>query len=202
MNNGHFEPYTKEQARHSQIIGSSEIWYGPMFSDKTGAMLRDLIDRQEHGKQRFQIFRPRRDVRGDPNICESRKVKPFPAKMFSTIEELLDLSDPTVNVIAIDEAQFVSKELVRAVLIFQERGQDALITALDRNFRAEVFTTTVAIANIPGIECHRKHAWCTVCGRKARWSQLLEAPPKDGSDIIVGDADKYAARCFDHFTPR
>lgn len=180
-------------------VGLITVYCGPMFSGKSEALLSDLKLRRDHGRQRFQLFNPRTNTR-DGGVCRSRKGLEEPSISFETIAELRDLIDPEVNAIAFDEVQFAPREIVRLIVALRDRGQDVVVAGLDYDFYGLPFPVVAEIVNTTS-DVHRRHAWCTQCGDRAQWSQLLTQLPSDGGNIVIGD-NEYEARCFSHFTPK
>lgn len=110
------------------------------------------------------------------------------------------------ELVAFDEGQFWDELVVDAVrYLTEEEGIDVVGAGLDTNFRGEPFYTSgqlLAIADDKkGVQ-----AKCSECGEEATKTQKLidgEPAPYDSSEIDVGGAEKYGARCkSDHSLTR
>lgn len=176
-----------------------------MTAGKSDALISDLLRREKHGKQRGVIYRPiasKRDDQDEQDLHTSRDGTCAPCIFFESLVHLSDIVNQTANVVGIDEIHFLSDPMafVRFVEELQRRGQDVLLGGVDTNFLGEAFPVVSASMNLDNVRVHRFHAWCTICGFEARWSQYMGTPPKDGGTIQVGY--EYEARCTEHFTPR
>lgn len=185
------------QLPHSRI-GTITLYCGPMFSGKSEELVQDIRRRRKHGQKIVQVFYPDADTRTDKGFCTSKSGLKEPGREFSSVAMLKELIWRESQVIAIDEVQFVSPDVVNLAVDLRKSGKDVVLAGLDFDFRGKPFDTVSLAGNVADI-IDRRHAWCTECGELARWSQLLDAIPSNGSNIVIGDADKYAARCFDHF---
>ncbi len=183
-------------------FGTATLYTGPMTAGKSDALISDFNRREKYGHQRGTIFRPFASKRDDHDRHESRDGESCSCTFFESLDYLRTLVNPTDNVVGIDEIHFLDDPmaLVRFVEMLQGRGQDVLLGGVDTNFLGVAFPTVSAVMNLDNIRVHRLHAWCTVCGFEARWSQLMGEPPIDGGTIQTGY--NYEARCTEHFEPR
>lgn len=177
-------------------IGEVVIYHGPMFAQKSERLIIDLRHRRQYGRQHYQLFHPHTNTRDGPH-CKARSGKKELSQEFRTTVELEALINPEIHVIAIDEIQFADPSIIGLIIALRNRGQDVVCAGLDFDFRRIPFPVVAAIINLAD-DAQRLHAWCTVCGRRARWSQLLAEPPKEGN-IVVGH--NYAARCENCHVP-
>lgn len=188
--------------RPLRLFGIATLRVGPMSAGKSNALINDFNRRCRYGKQRGTIFRPLASKRDDHDRHESRDGASAPCTFFEDLEHLRTLVDHTENVVGVDEIHFLKDPMafVRFVEEVQRRGQDALLGGCDTDFLGNAFPTVSAAMNLDNVLVHREHAWCTICGFEARWSQLMGDPPVSGSTIQTGY--NYEARCTEHFTPR
>lgn len=188
--------------RPLRSFGITTLYTGPMTAGKSDALISDFNRRLKYGRQCGSIFRPVVSKRDDHDRHESRNGESCLCTFFESLEHLRTLVNTDENVIGIDEIHFLDDPmaLVRFIESIQARGQDVLLGGVDTNFLGEAFPTVSAVMNLDNIHVHRLHAWCTVCGFEARWSQLMGEPPIDGSIIQTGY--DYEARCTEHFEPR
>lgn len=188
--------------RPLRTFGTVTLYTGPMTAGKSDALIGDFNRRERYGRQSGTIFRPLVSKRDDHNRHESRDGESCPCTFFTDLEHLRALVNATDNVIGIDEIHFLDDPmaLVRFIETLQGRGQDVLLGGVDTNFLGIGFPTVSAVMNLDNVRVHRLHAWCTVCGFEARWSQFMGEPPVDGGTIQTGY--NYEARCTEHFEPR
>lgn len=188
--------------RPLRSFGTVTLYTGPMTAGKSDEFIANFNRRKKYGLQRGTIFRPLKSKRDDHNRHESRDGESCPCTFFTDLEHLRALVNATDNVIGIDEIHFLDDPmaLVHFVDELQRRGQDVLLGGCDTDFMGKAFATVSAVMNLDNVRVHRLHAWCTVCGFEARWSQLMGEPPVDGGTIQTGY--NYEARCTEHFEPR
>lgn len=188
--------------RDMPSVGEIEVYYGPMCAAKSRSLIEDLLHRQTYGRQSFQLFHPSANTRDD-GMCRSRTGQELPSTEFISVDHLETLIDPKTSTIGIDEAHFViDPEMLRLLVKLRDRGHDIVCAGLDNDYLGAPFATIARIITLANpSNRHCLNAWCTECGHKARWSQLLEEPPKDGGRFIVG-SENYAARCDRCFNPR
>lgn len=187
--------------RNPSRTGIITLYCGPVCSGKSEELVQDIRRRRKHGQKIVQVFYPDADTRTDKGFCTSKSGLKEPGREFSNVAMLKELIWPNTQVIAIDEVQFVSPDVINLAVDLRRNGRDVVLAGLDFDFRGKPFNTVSLAGNVADI-VNRRHAWCTECGEIARWSQLLDAPPQDGSNILIGGTNEYAARCFEHFTPR
>jgi thymidine kinase len=168
-----------------------------MFARKSDRLLDDLAHRKQFGRQQFQLFHPQVNWR-DGNMCRSRTGKEAPSREFKDTEDLRNLIDLNHHVIAIDEVQFCDPNIVPLILELRDSGHDVICSGLDFDFYGVPFRIVSTIVNLATFR-HQLSAWCTECGKRAQWSQLLEEPPQNGN-VVVGN--NYAARCEHCFIPK
>lgn len=183
-------------------FGTVTLYTGPMTAGKSDALIADFNRREKYGKQCGTIFRPLASKRDEHNRHESRDGESCACTFFEDLVHLRTLVNHTDNVVGIDEIHFLEDYMafIRFVEELQRHGQDVLLGGCDTDFMGGAFPTVSAAMNLDNVLVHRPHAWCTVCGFEARWSQLMGDPPTDGSKIQKGY--DYEARCTEHFTPR
>ena len=110
---------------------------------------------------------------------------------------ILDLTQPTTHVVAIDEAQFFDAEICAVCATLTERGMRVIVAGLDMDFRGEPFgPMPLLMAQAEKVD--KLRAICVVCGGEAsRTQRLINGQPATYEDpvILVGAKEVYQARC-------
>ncbi|MDE5651674.1 MAG: thymidine kinase [Ureaplasma sp.] len=185
-----------------KIVYSSwiEVICGPMFSGKTDELLNRL-NKIKYAKEKYIIFKPVIDTRTS-GIIQSRTKKWEKAIEISHPKEIiqfLENSDEKYKVIAIDEAQFFSHELVDICMKLSKDKYHIIISGLDKNFKGEPFGSTMPGLLAIADSVKKLSAACNICGAHATFSKLIDDQEiKVKKDILIGDDDYYEARCYEH----
>ena len=152
--------------------GRIEVVCGSMFSGKTEELIRRM-KRAKFAKQRVEIFKPRIDTRySDVDVVshDQNAIKSTPVESSSTI--LLLASD--IDVVGIDEAQFLDDGLVDVCNELAYRGIRVIIAGLDMDFKGVPFGPMPALCAIAD-DVTKVHAICVKCGNLAYVSHRLVA---------------------------
>ncbi len=183
--------------------GYLEIICGPMFSGKTEELLR-ILNRLKYAKVNYLIFKPILDSRSKDCIY-SRNGLSEPAIEIKSSAEILEHIknyEKNIEVIAIDEAQFLDQEIIDVCLTLESFGFHVIVSGLDKNFKGEPFGY-IAQLMIYANKIRKLTAICTQCGSEADYSQrLINGKPAnyDSELILIGDSENYEARCLKHFS--
>jgi thymidine kinase len=105
--------------------------------------------------------------------------------------------DPTAQVVAIDEAQFLDAGVVDLATSLAERGRRVVIAGTDTDFRGEPFGAMPQLMAVAEVVT-KLHAICVLCGSPASRNQRLidgRPAPYDSPTIMVGGRQSYEARC-------
>jgi thymidine kinase len=180
--------------------GHIEVIVGPMFSGKSEELIR-RVNRAVIAKQKVQVFKPAIDNRYDAVAVASHNGRTWEAVAINSVADIRDNVHEDTQVVAIDEGQFLSADLVQLALDLADEGKRVLIAGLDLDFRAEPF------GPIPELLAHAEMvdkltAICS-CGRAAtRTQRLISGHPAHYDDpvILVGAAESYEPRCRDCHT--
>ena len=185
--------FIDSQIKCQMLKGSIEIICGSMFSGKTEELLRRL-KRAEFAKQKVAVFKPLIDTRYDARKIVSHDSNAIKSKPVKLAIEILDQID-NAEVIAIDEAQFFDKELIRISNLLANQGKRVIIAGLDMDFKGKPFgimPDLLAIAE----HITKVHAICIECGTAANPSYRLT---KNQQLIELGDKLEYKALCRNCF---
>jgi thymidine kinase len=178
-----------EPSFKGQRSGWIEVICGSMFSGKTEELLR-RIKRAKIANQKIEIFKPKTDVRYDVQEVVSHdenKILSIPVTKSTDIYQHIE----EVNVIGIDEAQFMDDDLPSVCEKLALRGIRVIVAGLDMDFKGNPFGPMPAL--LAKAEYITKvHAICPHCGNLATHSYRLS---DDKETVLLGEKDKYEPRC-------
>lgn len=184
--------------------GWIEVICGSMFSGKSEELIR-RVHRVQIARKKVQVFKPTVDNRFAVQYIYSHNGSKIEAINISQSEILLKKLDPDTEVIAIDEAQFYSDDIISICQKLADQGKRVIIAGLDQDFRGEPFGP---IPKLLAIAEHidKLQAICMVCGNPAsRTQRLVNGEPAKYSDptILIGAKESYEARCRKcHIVPK
>ena len=179
--------------------GRIEVITGPMFSGKSEELIRRL-KRAQIAKRRVACFKPDLDVRYHRNAIASHSAQTLEAATVANVEELKSILMPridSVEVVGVDEAQFLDPSLVPLANELVRLGRRVILAGLDTSFTGEPFAPIPDLMAIAD-EVTKLSAVCMQCGAPAIHTQRL------GSNqelVVVGAAGVYEARCRACFRP-
>ena len=177
-------------------MGTIEVICGPMFSGKTEELIRRL-KRSVIAKRKTQVFKPRIDSRYDPDAVVSHSQQKMLSTVIEKAGEVLDKLAPDVEVIGIDEVQFLGREIVPIVKDLASRGLRVIVAGLDQDYRGNPFDPMPEL--LAEAEYITKElAICVVCGQPAGRSQRIVSSE---DRVHVGAQDAYEPRCRKDFSP-
>ena len=169
--------------------GRIEVVCGSMFSGKTEELIRRL-KRAKFAKQRVEIFKPSIDVRYSEEEVVSHDQNSIMSTPIDSSSSILLLAND-IDVIGIDEAQFLDDGLVNVCNELANRGIRVIIAGLDMDYRG------VPFGPIPGLcaiadEVTKVHAICVKCGSLAYVSHRLVESDKR---VLLGETQEYEPLC-------
>jgi len=190
-----------------------------MFSAKTERLIAEL-KRATYAGKRILVIKPGRDTRTEDFIASRRMHEDgstsitdrFPAVVVHSEEQLQELiANDGFDVLAVDEAQFFPLDddkrdmlgwLGRAVrnLLRQERAESLriLVAGLDTDFAEDPFGPMPGLLALAD-SVEKLKAVCMVCG--SYYAHLSQRLSSEASQVTVGDAGMYQARCRACFMP-
>jgi len=180
-------------------VGRIEVIVGPMFSGKSEELLRRL-KRARIARQRVACFKPDIDLRYHRTSIASHSSQTHEAETIANVADLrraLYRQMPEIEVVGIDEAQFVDDSIVQLTGELVHLGKRVVIAGLDTTFTGEPFGPIPALMAIAD-EVTKLSAVCMVCGAPAVHTQRLGASREL---VVVGAAGVYEARCRNCFRP-
>jgi thymidine kinase len=173
-----------------------EVFIGPMFSGKTDALIARFEELSAAGEV-LVALKASMDTRHPSNVIVSHSEATIPARPVDSVASLLSAVGSGAQGLLVDEVQFLTAELVAALLGLRERGVRLVVAGLDRDFAGRRFEATTALCS-HATEVNQLLATCTRCGRAAALTQRLRDGRPVGLDepqIVVGDSELYEPRC-------
>ena len=169
--------------------GRIEVVCGSMFSGKTEELIRRM-KRAKFAKQKVEIFKPSLDTRySDVDVVshDQHSIPSTPIDSSSTIA----LLSSDIDVVGIDEAQFLDDGVVDVCNDLANRGVRVIVAGLDMDFQGKPFgpmPDLMAIAE----DVQKVHAICVKCGSPANHSHRLA---KSDQLVLLGEKDAYEPLC-------
>ncbi len=181
------------------------LFTGPMFSGKSLLLIRE-IDMRKHAGIPGAILKPKRDTR-DGRRVYSRLGLGIEAHDFDTHKLHFRHLTNGAQWVAIDEGNFIEREMLPEIDLLIKNGVELIIAGLDLNFRGEPFGLMGEFAKratniVPSV------AYCAVCKRRnaTRTQRLIKIegtflPDRYSAKELVIDKTanySYEARCEQH----
>lgn len=187
--------------------GFITVIVGPMFAEKSGELVNQCKKAEKYAGKKVLAFKPSNDNRfGEDEIVSRLGLRMKAISISKNIDaalqkEILELSKDC-DIVAFDEAQFFSKEIVDIIFEIAYQGSHVIVAGLDLDFRAKPFGYMGDLTAIAD-EVIKKTAYCPCCGRPARFTQRLVDgyPAKDGPIELIGDTESYEPRCHNCYVP-
>jgi thymidine kinase len=179
--------------------GRIEVITGPMFSGKSEELIRRL-KRARIGRQRVACYKPDIDLRYHRDAISSHSAHTYEATIVANVTHLREELFPIlgeIDVVGLDEAQWLDDSIVPLTLQLVLLGKRVVIAGLDTTFAGEPFGPIPALMAIAD-EVVKLSAVCMVCGAPAIHSQRLGSSQEL---VVVGAAGLYEARCRRCFLP-
>ena len=162
---------TENLTGESRRPGRIEVVCGSMFSGKTEELIRRMR-RAQFAKQKVEIFKPAIDVRYSEEDVVSHDRHSIPSTPIDSSASILLLSSD-IDVVGIDEAQFLDDGLVDVCNELANRGIRVIIAGLDMDFK--------------GV-----HAICVKCGNLAYVSHRIV---DNDRRVLLGETAEYEPLC-------
>lgn len=176
--------------------GTLEVICGCMSSGKSEELIRRLR-RATIAKQKVIVFKPGIDDRSESDKIESRNGVLYEAIPISNLTDINNHLDEEIKVIAFDEVQFFSEDLISLIRNLVSSGRRIIAAGLDTDFRGEAFNI-IAPLLAEADRVTKLDAVCMQCGGRATRSQRFinsEPAPYNAPQIVVGGDEMYEARC-------
>lgn len=181
---------------HAYRPGFLEVICGCMFAGKTEELIR-RIKVLEFAKKKIMVFKPAIDNRYSDTMVASHAGSFVNSILIEKAAEIMDHVTPDVDVVAIDEVQFLDDEIIAVCDTLTKQGKRVMVAGLDTDFRGEPFTCMPALMSEAEFVT-KLTAVCVKCGAPAtRTQRILNGEPAEYNSplIMVGAAESYEARC-------
>ena len=176
--------------------GWMEVICGSMYAGKTEELLR-RIRRIEYAKKTILVFKPKIDNRYSDGEVVSHNNERVKSINISNPLDIMKYVDPLPYAIAIDEVQFLKRDVIDVCEELANKGVRVILAGLDKDFRGEPFGIMPEL--LAKAEYVTKlQAICQVCGAPAtRTQRIINGKPAKYSDpiVLVGAKEHYEARC-------
>ncbi len=175
--------------------GWIEIICGPMFSGKTEELIRRLV-RAQFAKQRVAIFKPGTDNRYSEDYIVSHNQLKIKSVKVNSAQKILEFAEKA-DVFGIDEAQFFDNDIADVCREIAWAGKRVVVAGLEKDYQAKAFGPMPLL--LTDAEYITKvNAICMICGDPANFTQRIS---NETNQVVVGEKDKYEARCRKCFSP-
>ena len=179
------------------------VIHGPMFSGKTTTMFGKLEAYTALGKRVAYVNSPL-DSRGV--AFSSHNDSLIRTGRIDYLKEVPSVSSlDRYDIIGIDEAQFLGREMIEVVLsLVEKRHKIVVVAGLLLDVRRERFGHMVELLPLAD-EVIALHGFCSDCARENKCERSLFTYRTDTSlsgVIAVGGSDKYVALCRSHYAMR
>lgn len=168
-----------------------------MFSGKSEELMR-RVRRAIIARREVQVFKSHLDDRysGIRHVSshDGKQIEAWPVSHSRDVAEKVKRD---VQVVAVDEAQFLDHGIVEVANALADRGLRVIVAGTDMDFRGEPFGPIGPLLAIAE-RIDKLHAICVVCGDSASRNQrLIDGRPAaaEGPTIQVGGSESYEARC-------
>ena len=169
--------------------GRIEVVCGSMFSGKTEELIRRMR-RAQFAKQKVEIFKPSIDVRYSEEDVVSHDQNHIPSTPIDSSASILLLSSD-IDVVGIDEAQFLDMGVVDVCNELANRGIRVIIAGLDMDYKGVPFGPMPALCAIAD-EVTKVHAICVNCGSLA---YVSHRKVHDERRVLLGETQEYEPLC-------
>ena len=169
--------------------GRVEVICGSMFSGKTEELIRRM-KRAVFAKQRVEIFKPAIDTRFSEDDVVSHDRNAIHCTPVDSSAAILLLS-ADIDVVGIDEAQFMDDRLPEVCNTLAERGTRVIVAGLDMDFRGVPFGPMPALCAIAD-DVTKVHAICVRCGALAYVSHRTV---EEERRVLLGETQEYEPLC-------
>lgn len=176
--------------------GWIEVISGNMYAGKTEELLR-RIRRLEYARKTVLVFKPKLDNRYSENEVVSHNNERVRSINITCPKDIMKYVDPLPYAVAIDEVQFLDREVIDICEELADRGVRVILAGLDRDFKGEPFGIMPELLARAEYVTKLK-AICQVCGAPAtRTQRIINGKPAKYTDpiVLVGAKEQYEARC-------
>ena len=172
-----------------QRRGRIEVICGSMFSGQTEELIRRM-KRAKFAKQKVEIFKPSIDIRYSDEDVVSHDHNSITSTPIDSSASILLLSSD-IDVVGIDEAQFLDQHLPEVCNELANRGVRVIVAGLDMDYKGVPFGPIPSLCAIAD-DVTKVHAICVRCGALAYVSHRLVDNDKR---VLLGETGEYEPLC-------
>lgn len=184
------------RALERSSLGRIDVIFGPMFAGKSSELLRRVTALE--ADKTIAMVKSDKDNRYSQTEITTHDGLARPCYAVAQLADLrsaVGQSYDSIQVIAIDEAQFFPDLLEFCMEASDHDNKQILVAGLDGDFQRRRFGQVLDL--IPVSDSVTKlTAHCAYCGQPALFSLRIAA---DQRQEVVGGADKYAPVCRHHY---
>jgi thymidine kinase len=176
--------------------GWLEVICGSMFSGKSEELIRRLR-RAKIARQKVVAFKPVIDDRYDDDDIVSHDDRRIESIRIESASEIPGYVGPDIQVVGIDEGQFLGPKLPDVCEELANRGVRVIVAGLDQDFMGRPFEPMPALLAVAEY-ITKTLAVCMQCGKPANRTQRITMSTER---VVVGASEVYEARCRHCFDP-
>jgi len=173
--------------------GWIEVICGSMFSGKTEELIRRL-KRSQFAKQKIVTFKPDIDKRYNDFKVISHQGNEIISQPVKSSNEILKLA-VDVEVVGIDEAQFLDQDLPGVAEKLANTGIRVIIAGLDLDYTGKPFGPMPQLMAMAEYVT-KVHAICMRCGSLA---YVSHRKTDDNKLVMIGETESYEPLCRNCF---
>ena len=177
-------------------MGSIEVICGSMFSGKTEELI-GRIQELNNTNLKYKVFKPEIDKRNAENKILSHSKKSIDAINIKNADEIINHSI-NCDVIAIDEAQFFSEDIIEVCNTLANKGVRIIIAGLDMDYLGKPFGPMPKLMAIAE-DVIKVHAICTETGKPANYSFRKS---NNDDTVMLGEKNEYMALSREAFVSK
>lgn len=174
-----------------EMGGWIEVICGSMFSGKTEELLRRL-KRARIANKRIMAFKPKTDIRYHQQHIMSHDENSTLSLPVERAADILQAVNASIEVVAIDEAQFFDDRLPDVCNLLAQQGKRVIVAGLDMDYTGRPFGSMPYLLAVAEYVT-KLHAICVVCGGTAHFS--YRKTMKNEGQVLLGATEIYEARC-------
>lgn len=187
---------------HRTFQGRLQVVCGPMFAGKSEELLRRVRRAQLAGLS-VEVVTHALDERHGAGRVASHSGLSVPSHPVSDVRSLVELAGGrSLDLLAIDEAQFFGLDLVPAVSDLAGGGLTVVVAGLCVTFDGRPFEPLPSLMALAE-DVVKLTAVCAVCGADASFHQRVRNDDVGDAAVPtaahVGGIESYQARCRRHF---
>ena len=166
-------------------MGSIEVICGSMFSGKTEELIK-RIEKLNNTNLNYKVFKPEIDKRSGESKIQTHNNKSIDAINIKNAGEIINQSNDC-DVIAIDEAQFFTEDIVDVCDTLENKGIRVIIAGLDMDYLGKHFGPMPKLMAIAE-DVIKVHAVCTETGKPANYSFRKS---NNNDTVMLGEKNEY-----------